>query len=90
MTITIAITCPHCHSPTISRNGKKNKDKQNYLGKDCGGPFIGDHQMTYRRYFSWIANLVNSILVRRMGIRDSSVVLKVSITKVLKTLKSTT
>jgi IS1 family transposase/transposase-like protein len=89
MTITIAITCPHCHSPTISRNGKKNKGKQNYLCKDCGRQFIGDHQMTYRGCFSWIANLVNSMLVRGMGIRDISVVLKISITKVLKTLKST-
>ncbi|MDR3115340.1 MAG: IS1 family transposase, partial [Treponema sp.] len=58
--------------------------------KDCGGPFIGDHQMTYRGCFSWIANLVNSMLVRGMGIRDLRVVLKISITKVLKTHKSTT
>jgi hypothetical protein len=45
--------------------------------------------MTYQACFPWIANLVNIMPVRGMGIRDISVVLKISITKVLKTLKST-
>jgi hypothetical protein len=30
MLTTIEITYPHCHSPTISRNGKKRNGKQNY------------------------------------------------------------
>ncbi|MDR2053202.1 MAG: hypothetical protein LBP80_07295 [Treponema sp.] len=29
MTITIDIKCPHCHSPNVTRNGKKSKGKQN-------------------------------------------------------------
>jgi transposase-like protein len=86
MTITIDSTCPPCHSLTISRNGKKNKGKQNYLCKDCGRPFIGDQQMTYRGCFSWMVSVVNSMLVRGMGI---SIVLKIRITKVLKTFIST-
>ncbi|MDR2177353.1 MAG: IS1 family transposase, partial [Treponema sp.] len=36
MQITIEIKCPHCHSPNITRNGKKNKSKQNYRCKNCG------------------------------------------------------
>jgi hypothetical protein len=31
---------PHCHSPTITRNGKKDNRKQNYPFKDCGRQFI--------------------------------------------------
>ncbi|MDR2742232.1 MAG: IS1 family transposase, partial [Treponema sp.] len=48
MLITIEIKCPLCHSPNITRNGKKNKSKQNYLCKDCDRQFISDHERTYR------------------------------------------
>jgi IS1 family transposase len=44
--------------------------------------------MTYRGCLSGIVNLVKIMLVRGIGIRDISVVLKISITKVLKVLKS--
>ncbi|MDR2793546.1 MAG: IS1 family transposase, partial [Treponema sp.] len=40
--------CPHCHSPNITGNGKKNKSKQNYPCKNCGRQFIRDHERTYR------------------------------------------
>jgi transposase-like protein len=30
MSITIELTCPHCHSPKITRNGKKHNGKQKY------------------------------------------------------------
>ncbi|MDR2149656.1 MAG: hypothetical protein LBO67_02315 [Spirochaetaceae bacterium] len=40
--------------------------------------------------FSWVVELVKIMLVREMGIRDISAGLKISITKVLKVLKSTT
>jgi hypothetical protein len=45
--------------------------------------------MTYRGRLSWVVEMVKIILVRGIGIRDISVVLKISITKVLKVLKST-
>ncbi|MDR1031365.1 MAG: IS1 family transposase, partial [Treponema sp.] len=40
MLITIDLYCPQCHSPNLSRNGKKSKGNQNYLCKDCGRQFI--------------------------------------------------
>ncbi|MDR1956353.1 MAG: IS1 family transposase, partial [Treponema sp.] len=48
MSITIEINCPHCHSQNITRNGKKSKSTQNFIGKDCGRPFINDHERTYK------------------------------------------
>jgi hypothetical protein len=30
-------------------NGKKSKGKQNFLCKDCGRQFIGDHERTYKK-----------------------------------------
>jgi IS1 family transposase/transposase-like protein len=89
MTITIDINCPHCQSPNISRNGRKDKGKQNYLCKDCGRQFISDLEMTCRGCLSGIASLVKIMLVRGIGIRDISAALRISITKVLKVLKST-
>ncbi|MDR1302153.1 MAG: IS1 family transposase [Treponema sp.] len=88
MTITIVIKCPHCHSPTITRNGKKGNHKQNYLGKDRGRQFISDHEISYQGCLSGIVSLVKIMLVRGIGIRDISTVLRISITKVLKILKS--
>jgi transposase-like protein len=88
MTITIELKCPHCHSPKITRNGKKHNGTQNYRCSCCGRQFIGDHQMTYHGCLSWIVQMVKIMLVRGIGIRDISTVLEISITKVLKVLKS--
>jgi serine kinase of HPr protein (carbohydrate metabolism regulator) len=46
--------------------------------------------MAYRGCLPWIAGLIKIMLVRGIGIRDISTVLKVSVTKVLKVLKSGT
>ncbi|MDR2793671.1 MAG: hypothetical protein LBB61_08420 [Treponema sp.] len=54
MLITIDIRCPHCHSPDVTRNGKKSKGKQNrnciftYTGsprclRTSGGAFLWAH-----------------------------------------------
>jgi transposase-like protein len=83
MTITLDITCPH-----LTRNGKKNNHKQNYRCKDCGRQFISSHELTYRGCLPEIVSLVNIMLVRGIGIRDISTVLRISITKVLKVLTS--
>jgi transposase-like protein len=88
MLINIELSCPHCHSQNITRNGKKSKSKQNFIGKDCGRPFISDLERTYNGTYSWVKNLIKIMLVRGIGIRDISVVLCVSITTVLKVLKS--
>jgi hypothetical protein len=44
--------------------------------------------MTYRGCLPWIVGMVKIMLVRGIGIRDISAVLQISITKVLKVLKS--
>jgi IS1 family transposase len=46
--------------------------------------------MTYRGCLSWVVEMVKIMLVRGIGIRDISVVLKISITKVLNVHKSGT
>ena len=89
MLITIELNCPHCNSPTIVRNGKKSNRTQNYLCKACGKQFISDPERTYNGTLSNIVNLIKIMLVRGIGIRDISVILKISVKKVLKTLTST-
>jgi len=88
MTIKIELKCPHCQSPNIVRNGKKSNRTQNYLCKACGKQFISDLERTYRGTLSNIVGMIKIRLVRGVGIRDISVILKISITKVLKTLES--
>ncbi|MDR2740755.1 MAG: IS1 family transposase, partial [Treponema sp.] len=91
MLITIDIKCPHCHSPNLTRNGKKNKGKhriliRNYFCKDCDRQFVSDHERTYRGTFSWVKNMIKIMLVRGVGIRDIGIILQISITTVLKVL----
>jgi predicted RNA-binding Zn-ribbon protein involved in translation (DUF1610 family) len=81
--LTLELKCPHCHSSTLTRNGKKSKGKQNYQCKDRGRQFLSDHEKPYRGCLSRVVELVKIMLVRGMGIPD------ISITKVLKVLKST-
>jgi IS1 family transposase/transposase-like protein len=89
MQITITITCPHCHSERINRNGKKSKSgKQNYICKDCGKQFIEEQDLEQEGRKFWVINLVKILLVRGMGIRDRAVSLRLSIYKVLKVLTS--
>ena len=80
--------CPHCHNQTIVKNGKKYNGPQNYLCKVCRKQFINDHERVYFGSVSWITSMIKIMLVRGVGIRDISVILKISIKKVLKTLVS--
>ena len=89
MLISIELNCPHCNSPTVVRNGKKSNRTQNYLCKTCGKQFISDLERTYHGTLSYIANMIKIMLVRGIGIRDISAILKISVGKVLKTLTST-
>jgi insertion element IS1 protein InsB len=88
MKIKIELKCPHCQSPNIVRNGKKSNRTQNYLCKACGKQCISDSERTYLGTLLDIASMIKIMLVRGVGIRDISVILKISVTKVLKTLKS--
>ena len=36
ITQTITLTCPHCHSPNLKRNGHTTDGRQRYRCLDCG------------------------------------------------------
>ena len=84
------LTCPHGNSSNIVRNGKKSNHIQHYLCKSCGKQFINNTERTYRDTFSYITNVIKMLVVRGMGIRDISIVLQISIEKVLQTLRIST
>jgi transposase-like protein len=86
MQITITLYCPDCQSTKIKKNGPPKFGKQNFLCKDCGRQFIGDHALTYKDCHSSIIQKNLLMLVRGIGIRDISVIEKVSIKKVLSVL----
>jgi IS1 family transposase/transposase-like protein len=86
MKISITIHCPDCQSSNVKRNGKKPTKKQNYLCKDCGRQFIGDHALSYKGCHSRLIQKILLMLVRGIGIRDIAVVEQVSIKKVLSVL----
>ena len=68
--------------------GKKHNGPQNYLCKSCGKQFISDHERMYRGSIVWISTVIKMMLVRGIGIREISCILKISVGKVLKTLCS--
>ena len=72
MKITIELYCPHCQSTRIKKNGKKSSKKQNYLCKDCGRQFIGDHALTYKGCHSKLYKRIEKMLVGGVGIRDAA------------------
>lgn len=86
MQITLQINCPACRSGSIKKNGKKYDGKQNYQCKNCKRQFIGDHALSYRGCHSGITTKILHLMVRGSGVRDISVVERVSIAKVLRTL----
>ena len=89
MNINIKLTCPHCHSTSIVRNGKKRKETQNYLCKDCRRQFIADHERTYPGTCSWVPGMVKLMLVNGMSIRGIAAVLSISLNNVLHVLAQT-
>ncbi|MDR0475022.1 MAG: hypothetical protein LBH43_15280 [Treponema sp.] len=76
--------CPHCNNPNIVRNGKKSNRTQNYLCKACGKQFISGLERTYCGTLSYIAGMVKIMLVRGSGTRGVSVILNISVKKVIK------
>jgi transposase-like protein len=86
MNITITLHCSDCQSTKIKKNGKKASGKQNYLCKNCFRQFIGDHALTYKGCHSGLIKKILLMLVRGIGIRDSSVIQEVSVRKVVSVL----
>jgi IS1 family transposase/transposase-like protein len=83
MKITITLHCPDCQSSRIRKNGKKSSKKQNYLCRDCGRQFIGDHALTYKGCHSKIIHRVLLMSVRGVGVRDMAEIEGTGIRKVL-------
>lgn len=73
------ITCPHCQSKNINKNGKKTNNKQNYLCRTCRKQF----QLSYKNQGAnpTVKKYVEKALCRNCGITD--------IKKYLKCLKLT-
>ena len=69
--------------------GKRATTHRIIFCKAYGKQFISDFERTCRGPLSSIACMIKIMPVRGIGIRDISVILKVSVWKVLKTLKST-
>ena len=82
MTIKITLYCPDWQSTKIKKNGKK----QNYLCKNCGRQFIGDHALTNKGCSSKLIQKILLMLVHGIGIRDISKIEEVSVKKVLSVL----
>ena len=53
----------------------------------CSRPFIGDHALSYKGAHSNTIAMIIRMLVSGCGIRDISVILNISLSKVLKTLE---
>jgi IS1 family transposase/DNA-binding CsgD family transcriptional regulator len=70
----------------VSKNGKKSYKKQNYICKNCGRQFIGDHELSYKGCHSDLNHKILLMLVRGVGIRDIAEIEQVSIKKVLSVL----
>jgi len=84
--IEITLKCPHCSGTNIVKNGTKKYGVQNYLCKDCGRQFIGDHALTYKGCHSELYHKIELMLVRNVGIRDIAVIENISIGTVLTVL----
>ncbi len=69
-----------------AKNRKKSSKKQNYLCKDCGRQFIGDHALSYKGCHSHLIQKILLMLVRGIGITDISVIENISIKKALSVL----
>lgn len=79
------ITCPHCSSFNLKKNGKTRHKKQKYLCKECRRQFITDY--AYQGCRPFIRSLILKMTLNGSGIRDISRVLAISVNTVLKTIR---
>lgn len=73
---TVQVTCPHCHSANVVKNGHKKDNVQNYLCKLCRKQFIFNYQ--YHGANPATKHLIINMLLRNSGIRDIETILGVS------------
>ena len=79
------ITCPHCASFNLKKNGKTRNKKQKYLCKDCHKQFITDY--SYRGCRLFIRSLIVPMTLNNSGIRDIAGVLRISVNTVLNRIR---
>jgi IS1 family transposase/transposase-like protein len=74
--IKLKVSCPHCLSAKVVKNGHKKTTAQNFLCRSCGKQF----QFFYRNRGAAPSTkkLITSLLLRNNGIRDIETVLGVS------------
>jgi len=85
---TIKVKCPKCKSENISKNGVTLKKQQRYIcnNKDCNKKsFRLEYEQNGSKH--GINETIISMSINGSGIRDISRVLKVSLQKVVTTLK---
>ena len=73
MTVWIAVTCPHCQSTDVVRNGKTPQRKQRYLcrNQECSRrSFIRDY--THDGYKPEVKKKIVEMAVNGSGIRDTA------------------
>ncbi len=80
------ITCPHCSSFNLKKNGKTRNKKQKYYCHGCSRQFITDY--TYQGCRPEIRRLILKMTLNSSGIRDISRVLSISANTVLKAIRS--
>jgi IS1 family transposase/transposase-like protein len=78
------ITCQHCSSFNLKKNGKTGNKKQKYQCKDCRRQFITNY--SYQGCRSFIRSLIVPMTLNSSGIRDISRVLSISTQTVLKVI----
>ena len=83
--ITIKLTCAHCSSLKVSKNGKKPNGRENLLCKECGKQFQANYQ--YAGADPCNKSLIRIMLLRNCGIRDIETIVGVSRYSVLSCLQ---
>jgi transposase-like protein len=79
------ITCPHCSSFNLKKNGKTRNKKQKYYCHDCSRQFITDY--TYQGCRRETRSLILKMTLNSSGIRDISRVLSISTNTILKVIR---
>src|SRR5689334_14866762 len=79
------MTCLHCSSFNLKKNGKTRNKKQKYRCLDCSRQFITDY--SYQGCRPFIRSLILKMTLNGSGIRDISRVLSISTNTVLKLIR---
>jgi IS1 family transposase/transposase-like protein len=85
--IKIKVSCPHCHSSKVVKNGKKSTGRQNFLCRGCGKQF--QHEYYYLGADPQIKTYTQSSLLHGSGIRDCQKIYGIAPKTVLRLIEQT-